>query len=301
MFTALEEVLYTFAAVRPLVVVIDDLQWSRWALLPRLCLQRARERSGPLLVVATYRADEASTALREIVTAPDARLHLNLGRFEHDAVSAMIGGMLAVDEPPAHLVDFLARRSAGNPFFIVAYLHAAIGEGLLTRETGARWHLGGSKETPDLERDLAMPAELADLIALRLRRLGPGALTLVEAGAVLGYEFDADLLFVCAGLTGGMAADELQTLRERQIFEEAGNRCLRFVHAKIRETAYERTPAPKSRELHLRAAQGIESAPRRRARTEPRSRRALRRRRRARTRGRALRARGGPGDYHVLQ
>ncbi len=254
--SALEDVLHAFAAVRPLVVAIDDLQWADELSLGFLA--RPLARSGPLLVVATYRADEASSALREVVRAAGAR-HIELDRFGLEAVGAMVRGMLALDAPPAGLVPFLQRKCNGNPFFVVCYLQAAVGERLLAREEDGRWKLGGPKDAFDLEGTLPVPAQLTSLVELRLRQLAAAPRRVVDAGAVLGREFDGELLLVCADLAGSGGLDTLQTLRERQILEEVGNGELRFVHDRIRETAYEQMPRATAADLHRRAARAIEA------------------------------------------
>ena len=257
---ALEAALFALADQAPLLLVLDDLQWA-----DELSLSFLQELSPHdldargLLIAGTYRMEEMSRALGAIVQA-EGTIHLEIGRLDAASIGAMVSGMLALQRPPRALVDFLFRQSDGNPFFIAEYVRAAIGEGLLHRTPDGEWQLGASGGVVgSLDGSLPLPSTLADLIERRLSDLDAHARAVVQAASVLGRELDGDVLMATAaqGDATGMVA--IETLRLRQILEEAAGGRLRFVHDKIREITYDRIPADRRRDLHHRAAEVIEA------------------------------------------
>ncbi|CAN5925588.1 hypothetical protein BH11MYX4_BH11MYX4_06460 [soil metagenome] len=258
--STLQAALLAFAASRPQLLVIDDLQWAdelSLEVLARLPLDPTN-RTG-FLVICTYRPEECGPRVEEIVALPGV-LHVPLGRFGLGEVSALVRGMLALDESPMPLASALERKCNGNPFFIIEYLRSAIAQGLLRRD-GGRWQLGPGRDLFDfLEESVAVPAGVGLLVEQRLRDLDPEAQRLVEIGAVLGRQFSPDLLFSCARVSEPVQSTALRRLRDRQIFEDSAGGTVRFVHDVIRETAYLRIPDDRSRSLHQRAAVTIESS-----------------------------------------
>ncbi|MCC6554693.1 MAG: AAA family ATPase, partial [Polyangiaceae bacterium] len=253
---ALGGALAALAEERPLLFVIDDLQWADELSLDFLrSLDDSYFAGRPLLLVGTYRIEEVGDALREVLSAP-ARARVELGRLDERTVGAIIGDMLAMDCPPEPLVRALARRSGGNPFFVAEYLRAAVAERLLHREHGAWRFAEGEAGACD---ELPLPGSLRELVARRLDGLDPDARALVEAAAVLGREVDGDLLVAVAGMPQPAALPALKELLSRQVLEEVKDGTFRFVHDKLREIAYDRIPVPRRRALHLDGARALEA------------------------------------------
>ncbi|XXF76534.1 AAA family ATPase [Myxococcaceae bacterium GXIMD 01537] len=252
---SLRETLWAFAEAQPLLLVLDDLQWAdelSLSFLQSLTTERLASRG--LLLVGTYRLDEADAALREVVSAPGA-VGLELGRLDAESAGEMVRGMLALRETPRRFVDSLVRESSGNPFFIAEYLRAAIDAGMLLRAPSGEWRL----ETRGITEALPpLPRSIAELIERRLEDLGEESFALVQLAAVLGREFDGELLTSTAGLADAAGMDAVEALRRRQVLEEAGGGRLRFVHDKLREVSYAKLPPGRGPQLHLRAAEAME-------------------------------------------
>jgi len=255
---ALKETLFAFADKTPLLLVLDDLQWADELTLSFLSALSPSDFKGrAVLIVGTYRAEEANSDLEETLRATKAR-RVVLERLDADCVGKMVCGMLALRDPPAPLVDFLLRSADGNPFFVAEYLRAAIVEGMLTRGRDGQWSLQGSVSGA-LDASLPLPRALAQLIERRLLALDDGDRTLLELATVLGRELDGDLLMSAVEMDAPDFMDAIEELRRRQILEETESGRIGFVHDKIREIAYERIPEWRRRALHLRAAVAIEA------------------------------------------
>jgi tetratricopeptide (TPR) repeat protein len=252
------ETVAAFAEERPILLVLDDLQWADALTLeffqttpPEFFEQNA------LLVIGTYRSDEQSEVLRDILAGP-GMTQIQLARLDTSAVGSMVGDMLALSDPPRGFVDFVATHSEGNPFFVAEYLRTAVAERLLKRTTG-RWVFGDGAIEEATYANLSVPASLRELVGRRLAGLPDAAQRVAQIAAVLGRESDAALLLAASGMPETDAMDAIRVLAARQVLDRAEGGRYRFLHDKLRETAYAAIPSNRRAELHRRAAESLES------------------------------------------
>jgi len=253
LFGDLAETLAAFARARRLLVVLDDLQWADEVTLRFLSSLGGEFFEGlPLIILGTYRADEAGPELRAIL-ARDHISKLLLGRLDDADVAEIVRSMLAAPAVPRSFLHFLAGQTEGNPFFVAEYLRVAVAEQLLYRESG-RWHVAAEDET---YASLGLPGTIRDLVARRLDRLSPLAQRIAEAMAVLGrWAPETELIAMC-GESESDALDGIAELAEQHVVESTEDG-LRFAHDKLREGAYARINEERRRALHGRAAEALE-------------------------------------------
>ncbi|WP_433257694.1 BTAD domain-containing putative transcriptional regulator [Streptosporangium sp. CA-135522] len=169
----------TATRARPLVIVLDDLHWADTASLSLLgdvaALLRGEEAPGEgasITLVIAFRDGPERLPLGDVLgrlTRHDLS-HLRLAGLGAEQVRAVAGDMgVEIDEPTALL---LAERTGGNPFFV--------------RETARALAQGGTLE--------AVPDAVTDLIRRRLATLGRRTGEVLGAAAVIGRDFDPDLL-----------------------------------------------------------------------------------------------------------
>lgn len=256
---ALRETLAAVAGERGLLLVIDDLQWADDLTVSTLAeLDKAWLLFRPLFVLGTYRSEEMNDGLRELKRTPGCGA-FDVARLDHATVGSIVADMLAMRQPPQPLVDTLAARSDGNPFFVAEYLRTAVAEGLLFRAYGT-WTAAGQGQGPERFESLDVPASLRDLVGRRLAGLSEGARSLAEAAAVLGRMLNGDVAMHVAEATPNDALDALKELLTKQVIVEVGTGSFRFIHDKLREITYDRIDGPRRRELHRRAAEQMEGA-----------------------------------------
>jgi eukaryotic-like serine/threonine-protein kinase len=256
----LTEVLARFVERRPLLLILDDLQWADDLSINFLqsLVDGGGERLG-LLILGTYRVEEVGAELRRLSECPGVE-SIPLPPLDEQSIAALAGEMLALRDVPASLSGFLARASAGNPLFVGEYLRAAVGEGLLRRESGS-WRAAapsGPGDIADYER-LPLPASLQALVLRRLEGVKTEARLLLEAAAVIGKEFDLDLLLTMTGGSKVEGLDALGELIDAHLFEQTSDTKLAFVHDKIREIEYARLGEERRRQLHRAAGASLET------------------------------------------
>ncbi|HEX2832611.1 MAG TPA: protein kinase [Thermoanaerobaculia bacterium] len=256
LFSDVAETLHAFARERPHVLVIDDLQWADEVTLRFLStLDADFFANTPLMLLGTYRADEAGPDLRALLARPHV-VKMPLKRLAETCVHDIVRSMLAAPGAPESFLRFVANQCEGNPFFVAEYLRAAVAERLLYRE-GGHWHVQSARSHSF--SDLGLPRTLRNLVARRLGSISASAGRVVEAAAVLGREVDEALLIATCGENACDAQSAIAELLELYVMDPA-DRGIRFAHDKLREAAYDRIAPERLATLHARAAQAIESA-----------------------------------------
>ncbi|MBI2566036.1 MAG: protein kinase [Candidatus Schekmanbacteria bacterium] len=253
--------LAALASRRPLFLFIDDLQWADETTIDvlELLVGEGWVESTGLLVLATYRADEVSPRLKQLLSSPRVTCY-TLDRLDPAAVAEMAAGMLAT-RIPEDFARFLAEQSEGNPFFVAEYLRSAVAEGLLHRDGAGRWLLGEAAATealPQAYRRLQMPTSIGELVVRRYSRLPAEARAVLDAAAVLGRQVAILHVFEISRLTDEAMLDGITELIRRGVLEDGAPGTLRFAHDQYREAAYRGIDEQSRRELHWRAASAIE-------------------------------------------
>ena len=176
------------AQERPLVIVLDDMQWAdgaSWDTLEYLVPQLENER---VLICMTVRAEETAgePIERRRRLSRSERFHeITLGRLTRDEMRQWIEAAFHRQEVGRELLAFLYRHTEGNPLFVVQVLRTLVDE-------GAIWYSGTQWEWRPVS-ELRLPVAVGDLISRRLARLSTRANAVLTVAAVIGREFDIDL------------------------------------------------------------------------------------------------------------
>ncbi len=234
-------------AVRPVVLVIDDLQWADqasvilWGRLARSAGQM------PLLLVGMMRPApqrEDLLALRRAV-GDGTRLQLDglTGEAVTDLVTALAGG-----RPDDGLMQ-LAAGAAGNPLYVTELVAAlARGSGLILTEAG----------TAVLAADSA-PRSLSAAIADRLDFLTKPVREVLRAAALLGMDFAVPDLAVVLGRNVADLVPAVDEACAVGVLAESGQQ-LGFRHPLIRAALYDEMPAPVRAAWHRDAGRALAEA-----------------------------------------
>ena len=212
LFEAVSRCLSGLAADRPVLVVLDDLQWADEPSLRLLAFLARALAANAVLLLGAYRDVEASPELRELAgTAQHLALH-GLGPAEVEAMAQEVAGARL----PAQVTSQLWERSGGNPFFVRELTRLLVAQG--------SWH-----------EQIQVPPSVAETLRRRLARLSTGCVQLLEWAAVAGRDIDLSLL-----TQGGVAGDEAAALglldEARRAGVIAGTSEPRFTHDLYRET-----------------------------------------------------------------
>ncbi|MBI2566320.1 MAG: protein kinase [Candidatus Schekmanbacteria bacterium] len=254
------ESLATFAAARPVLIILDDLQWADDLSLAFVAHAATSGLLGerPIGILAlTLPSPGIIDALGAL--GDDAVDWLVLNRLGAEAIAAIAGDMLAL-EPPPLLAAHLHQQCAGNPFFAAQLLAAAVESGLLWRDAAGNWNVGppaGGPATADDFRALPLPRSLWGLLRRRLLELSADSGLVVSAAAVLGLEPAVLLVWEMTGLDDSSFLAAMDELVARHILEEAPRGIVRFVHSQMRAVAYNALEQSDRARLHGLAAESL--------------------------------------------
>ena len=241
-FAALRELLGRICDRQPLVLYIDDLQWSDADSTTLLEDLLRPPDSPPLLLLSSFRSEDVRTkpflnSLLEKTGNESCREVLvnALSKSEsYTLLHDLLGSSASVLEPFA---DAILSEARGNPFLL---------------EQLARY-------AATTDQTATTGITLAMMLDSRLRHLPEGARQFVDALAVAGRPINPEVVYQAAELAG----DELPlvgSLRAAQFLRTGGaGHTLELYHDRIREAIASQLDPKKVTQIHRRLAQAIEA------------------------------------------
>jgi class 3 adenylate cyclase len=243
-FAAWRQFLEALAAERPLVLVIEDLQWADDSLLDFVDHLVDWARDVPLLVVATARP-ELLTRRPGWGGGKANAATISLSSLTDEETAQLVHALLETAVLPAEAQAAVLNRAEGNPLYAEEFAR-------LLRERG------GLEKT-------ALPESVQGIIAARLDLLGPESKALVQAASVLGKVFWLGAVAAISGWERWSLEQELHDLERREFVRRErrssmeGETEYAFRHLLVRDVAYGQIPRGERAERHRAAASWIES------------------------------------------
>jgi DNA-binding SARP family transcriptional activator len=245
LFAAVAALVEQLAERQPLLILLDDLHWADRSSLLLLRQLAGSETLGRVLIVGTYRDTELPDAHPLVELLADLErdrpaVRVALRGFDTSDLEALVATWRGGKLPP-ETVEALARETGGNPFFIKQLVR----------------HL---EELPEDGRPFMVPAGLRDVIVKRVARLPGGADRVLKIAALIGREFELDLLQGVAGLPEEQLLDVLDAAVQAGILVEVADTPGRysFAHALLRTTLEQELTATRRARLHAAIGVAIE-------------------------------------------
>jgi eukaryotic-like serine/threonine-protein kinase len=257
---ALLGTLRSFGALRPYVLILDDLQWADELTLALLdLLDPAFFAETPLLLLGTRRSNEGSAAIDRLMQRPFIT-SVRLDRLAREHTADIIRQMLGVRTPSASLVDFVEAQAEGVPFFVAEYLRTVLADGILSWRDGS-WSFDAEARSIDARlRAVPFPRRLKELVRHRLASLSAEATSTLQAAAVLGREFEPALLAQALGELESAVRPAVAEAIAAGILELGREGRPRFTHDKFREAIYGDLRTERRRDLHASVARTLEGS-----------------------------------------
>ena len=270
MLRELAEAFDVIATERPLVVVLEDVQWADASTTDLLATLGARREPARILVVATCRSAEITKGDRLARAIGELRAHkqafaLNLETWSEATMADYLAKRFPVARFPEDLARCIRQMTGGNPLFAVAIVDDLESREII-RPSERGWELTARVADVASRR----PDTVRQLIDIQIDRLKSNEQRILEAASLVGAQFTVGAVANALDLP----ADEIDT-----VCEELANdkRLLRFVtsepspdgsiqshyefvHALYRDTALRRVSMATKRMWHRRVADGLEHA-----------------------------------------
>jgi DNA-binding CsgD family transcriptional regulator/tetratricopeptide (TPR) repeat protein len=229
--------LFERAATAPLLLVLEDLHWADTSTLDLVVFLAHHLHDRRVLLLATCRADEPSSAervrrLADGVRRSGSALVVELGPLDREEVTALLAARAGAP-PPAALTDAIVARSEGNPFFAEELLAAG-------------------------DRAGELPRGLRDVLLRRVARLDRRTQGLLRLAAAAGRDVGYPLLRRLAAVPERDVRESLrQAVEEGVLVAEQATGSYRFRHALLAEAVYATLLPGEREELHARLAEEL--------------------------------------------
>ena len=255
-FWAVRRLFEALARVRPLVVVLDDLQWAEPTFLDLVEHVADLARDAPIVLLCMARPEllEARPGWGGGKLNAASVLLEPLGE---DESRELVENLLSHASPSGEAAARIADACEGNPLFAEELLAMLIDDGLLRARSG-RWALA------DELVELPVPPTIHALLAARLERLPEEERALLARASVEGTVFHRGAMrelapealapLVDRSLTALVRKDVIRPDRSSFADDDA----FRFRHMLIRDAAYRSLPKETRADLHERFADWLE-------------------------------------------
>ena len=234
LFAAWRSALEATARRNPLVIVFEDLHWSSDSLLDLAEFVMQPRGDAALLMIVLARPELL-----------DRRPNWGGGRLNHVALSLEPLGVNAIADLTRHLLDtdepevinLVAERSEGNPFYAGELVRAYLEHGSLER----------------------LPDTVQATVLARLDLLPPGERRVIQLGSVFGRAFRAAGVAALEDGDLGHVQQLCENLADRDLIRPADRDRYNFRHILIQEVAYGTLPRAERARLHAKAAGWVET------------------------------------------
>lgn len=259
---------------RPVILYLDDLQWSDAPTLNLLqSLATARDISN-LLIIGSYRSNEVDgNHLLSLMRNEVAKTHeihdVELMPLDEHAVNQMVAGALHTDlQSASELSAILFAQTEGNPFFVTELLKTLVDEKAIQfdRAKGMwAWDLSAINRAKVGEG-------VVEFLIGNLNKLPEDTNDALRFAACIGHEFDLEMLSIVhqrskaeigLALMGALERNIILPLDEGyQLFDVAAsnattpmdpsiNSRFRFQHDRLHQAAYELIADADKQRVHL--------------------------------------------------
>jgi DNA-binding CsgD family transcriptional regulator len=221
LFDAVLTALLALAADGPVLLVIEDAHWADQSTRDLMGFLLARLGDDDVSLVVSYRSDDLHRrhplrpAVAEWARLPKVeRLHLApLGAGE---VRTLVRTLHPQPMPERQIMQ-IVNRADGNAFF-------------------AEELVAATEQSTDCD---SVPAELAELLLVRVDRLSAPARRIVRIAAVAGHRVTHGLLSAVADLPDGELDAALREAIDSYVLEPRGEESYGFRHALLAEAVYD--------------------------------------------------------------
>ena len=247
---------------QPLAIFVEDLQQADRPSLMLLAFVAREVARSRVFLLATYRDDElgGDEYLNDVLTTLSKErgyARIRLRGLSDQQIKAMLEGALQqpLDErDELTLADTVCRESEGNPYFTEEIVRHLIDSGVLNWRDG-RW-------VTDIREgvEFGIPRGVREVVSHRLEKLPSETLELLSTAAVIGREFDLQLLTRISDLEAGAVLARMQAALDGAIVRRAAGEPGRYVfaHGATRDALYDDLSVARRSALHIAAGEALE-------------------------------------------
>lgn len=250
MFTAI-------AAEKPLVLILDDIQWADRTSIGLFAYLARNIRNLPVLLVGLHRPPEIaldnidlSNTIRQL-RIEDAAAKIDLLRLSETDTLSVVEKILDDNPVDNKIVSEIYRQSEGNPLFIYELTRLMKDRNTIKKGDGNTWVFN---EEASLS---TVSDKVQDVIKQRVDRLESESREVLQIASCQGEYFQSSVLTDCLKLDKISLLKILQHLEKEYNVIHYENKSYRFDHILIRNVLYESILPELQEEYHKLIAESL--------------------------------------------
>jgi adenylate cyclase len=260
LFEAVSQLITNISRETPLLVVLDDLQWTDPSSLLLLhYLARGVQRT-PLLLLGAYRSSDINDKhpLSPVLTELNReRLpqSISLKRMSLDDISEMIRQILEQDDVPTEFCKMVYEKTRGNPFFAEEVIKSLKEEEVIYREEN-KWKI---KEVSRIE----FPETVKSVLKTRFARLDEECQSVLTFASFVGNDFTLEAMCALTGIEENKLLELIDKILKTGLIKERevrGEGVCSFADILVRDVVYDEVSLLKRKKLHGVVGRALEKA-----------------------------------------
>jgi DNA-binding SARP family transcriptional activator len=266
LFEGVTQLLLSISAERPLVVLLDDLQWCDGDSCNLLRFLSRRTEAAPVLWLGTVslgdlERDAPAVRLCRVLRAQPHASVVPLAPLTEEDLWRMIREMGHVSTPTGarRFANRIFGVTAGNPFYVIELLKTMFAQGLLAVDEESGEWTTSSGALAEQGRELPVSQTVHDVIAERIERLPEQLCELLITVAVSGAGCRTEVLSHVHGISRLHAAGVADALVDRRLAVEEGG-VYRCAHPVIAHVVRDGLTTSRRREVHRTLALALQRA-----------------------------------------
>ncbi len=258
----------SLAAVRPLIVLVDDIHWADDILLNLLEYVALRSASVPMLLICPARPEllekrpDWGGGKRDFVM-------IGLEALSGNDALELVRQLLPGTDVPYSLRQGILAKAEGNPFYVEEIIRMLVDRGILiAADTRGRWRVAPAWEGSDEVTDPAIPDTVQGVLAARLDLLSERERDVLQHASVIGRYFWPDALRSLHAHLGLYLEETLAALEHKGMIHKserneatvapAKEPIYSFNHALTREVTYSTISRARRAHEHQQVASFLE-------------------------------------------
>jgi len=250
LFEAVSQFITNISRETPLLVVLDDLQWTDPSSLLLLHYLARDVQKTPLLLLGAYRStdiDDKHPLTPVLAELNRERLpqEVQLKRMSLSDVSEMVKNILEQDDAPEEFCKLVYDKTRGNPFFVEEVVKSLKEEETIYLEEG-RWKF---KEVSAIE----FPKSVKNVVKARISRLDEESQNVLTMASFIGNDFTFEAICSITGIEKNTLLKLMDKLFRTGLIKERvirGEGICSFADIIVRDVVYEEVSPLTRKELH---------------------------------------------------